>query len=177
MEIGEKIAKTANSFVGQEEIKGNLGFKDEQFQEMMKAVGWKRKQAWCAYFCELVWKLAYVHHLGINKQLSELFSGSTVQTWKNFSASGEWIVDKSPSRGAVAIWQKYKDGVAHWSGHAGIVIEVKDNKFFSVEGNTNDVGGREGYIVARKGRLYRFETDNGLRLLGFIHPKENKLDA
>lgn len=176
MEIGEKIALTANNFVGQTEVTGNLGFHDAEFEEMMKAVGWKRGEAWCAYFAELVWKLCYVQHLGINKDLSELFSGSTVQTWKNFYSSGNWITSDKPSKGSVVIWQKYKGGEPHWSGHAGIVTDIFDSKFESVEGNTNNAGGREGYIVAKKGRMYNFTTENGLRILGFIHPEYIKDD-
>jgi len=68
MEIGEKIALTANSLVGQTEVKGNLGFHDGQFQLMMEAVGWKRGEAWCAYFTELVWKLVNIHTPKINKK-------------------------------------------------------------------------------------------------------------
>lgn len=175
MEIGEKIALTASNFVGQTEIKGNLGFNDRQFEEMMKAVGWKRGEAWCAYFAELIWKLANVQEPAVNEELSKLFSGSTVQTWKNFLNS-QWLNAEEPVKGAVAIWQKYKNGEAQWSGHAGIVVEMEGNKFFSVEGNTNDHGGREGYIVALKGRTYNRNTDNGLRLLGFIHPVKEEID-
>lgn len=176
MEIGITIARTASSFVGQEEITGNLGFKDDQFQKMMEAVGWKRGEAWCAYFAELVWKLAYANHQDVNQELDGLFSGSTVQTWKNFSAS-EWATDQIPELGSVAIWQKFKNGEAQWSGHAGIVVDIEDNRFSSVEGNTNDQGGREGYIVARKDRLYRFNTESGLRLLGFIKPIDKESNA
>jgi len=150
MELGKRIALTASSLVGQTEIKGNLGFTDEKFHMMMKAVGWKRGEAWCCYFTELIWKLVNVHNPKISKELDKLFSGSTVQTWKNFFSSPDWITNDTPVVGAVVIWQKYKDGKAQWSGHAGIVVEVHDSKFVSVEGNTNDKGGREGYIVAKK---------------------------
>ena len=34
-----------------------------------------------------------------------------------------------------------------WQGHIGIVIDVHQGKFSTIEGNTNDKGGREGYIV------------------------------
>ena len=169
MTRGEKIALTANSLVGQTEVKGNLGFTDAQFQIMMESVGWKRGEAWCAYFAELVWKLVNVHTPNINNELDKLFSGSTVQTWKNFLDS-PWINSDTPVVGAVAIWQKHKNGEPQWSGHAGIVVELEENKFQSVEGNTNDKGGREGYIVAKRGRTYNRTTNNGLRLLGFIHP-------
>jgi len=174
MEIGERIALVANSLVGQTEVKGNLGFTDAQFQVMMEAVGWKRGEAWCAYFAELVWKLVNVRYPKANQELDKLFSGSTVQTWKNFFSS-PYITNDQPVKGAVVIWQKFKNGEGQWSGHAGIVSEVHDSKFVSIEGNTNDKGGREGYIVAKKNRQYKFNTENGLRVLGFIHPVKGEL--
>jgi len=172
--IRETIVKTANSFIGQEEIRGNLGFKDDQFEEMMKAVGWRKKQAWCAYFAELVWKLGFVHHPDSNKELDKLFSASAVQTWKNFSNSS-WLANQTPQEGAVAIWQTYRQGNPHWTGHVAIVTGIASiNRFITVEGNTNPSGGREGYTVAQKNRnLSSVNTESGLRLLGFIHPERN----
>jgi len=41
-----------------------------------------------------------------------------------------------------------------------------------MEGNTNSEGKREGIEVAEKVRTLNFKTDNGLRLLGFVKPKE-----
>jgi len=179
MEIPEKIILTANSFIGKEEVRGNLGFIDEQFEEMMKAVGWKKKQAWCAYFCELVWKLAFVNQSDTVRILNKLFSGSAVKTWYNFLDS-PWITNYTPSKGSLAVWQTYKNKEPHWSGHIAIVTDFKDNKqmFTAVEGNTNNDGGREGYMVAEKRRIKNFHTESGLRLLGFIHPEmTNNNDA
>ena len=42
----------------------------------------------------------------------------------------------------------------------------------TIDGNTNDKGGREGYIVAPIKRNIDFTIKNGLVLKGFIHPKE-----
>ena len=173
MEIKETIVRTANSFIGQEEIRGNLGFKDEQFEEMMKAVGWRRTQAWCAYFSELVWKLAYVNSPEVVSQLDQLFNASAVKTWHNFKDS-EFTNDQIPVKGSLAVWQKYKNGEPHWTGHIAIVTDYQEGRqsFKSVEGNTNSDGSREGYAVAEKVRNMNFHSQSGLRLLGFIHPKE-----
>ena len=171
MEIAKKIVQTANSFLGQEEIRGNLGFKDKTFEEYMAAVGWKKKQAWCSYFVELVWKLAFVHDQNLIRELNRLFSASAVETWV-FFLSSDWITSNIPSEGSLAVWQKYKKGVSHWSGHIGIVISHDDKHFTTIEGNTNDDGSREGYEVAEKHRKYSWKVNNGLRLLGFIHPEK-----
>jgi hypothetical protein len=50
-------------------------------------------------------------------------------------------------------------------------MEVNGKSIKTIEGNTNDKGGREGYTVASKNRLIDFTNDNGLRMLGFIKPK------
>ncbi|UCD07711.1 MAG: CHAP domain-containing protein [Candidatus Aenigmatarchaeota archaeon] len=167
MEIRDRIVKTANSFIGQEEIKGNLGFKDEDFQDMMEAVGWKRTEAWCAFFVELVWKLAFVQDQAKVRELGMIMSGGAVATYNGFKKAG-YGISTTPEPGDIVIWQKYKQGKPHWSGHAGIVTEVTPGGFVSVEGNTNDAGGREGYIVAEKKRKLNLTTTSGLRIKGFI---------
>ena len=155
-----------------EEIPGNMGFKDEDFEDNMIAVGWEKTQAWCAYFTELVWKLAYTERDStfINK-LDVLFNAGAMATWNNFRKSKEFINDQEPSPGCVVIWQHYKDGKPTWMGHAGIVIEVDLNYFKTVEGNTSKAGSREGLIVGLNKRNYNFSGKNGLVLKGFIHPR------
>jgi hypothetical protein len=169
----ETIVKTANSFIGQEEITGNQGFKDNQFEELMEAVGWDEGQAWCAYFVELVWKLSYVQQPLIVKELDMIMSGSVLSTWTAFKKSS-WVTDQIPEPGAIAIWQSYKNGKGTWRGHTGIVsdlIEGGFKGFHTIEGNTNDKGGREGYIVAKKKRRANFSATSGLVLKGFVHPR------
>jgi hypothetical protein len=38
--------------------------------------------------------------------------------------------------------------------HTGIVLKAAQNVFLTIEGNTNDDGGREGYEVCRRIRGY-----------------------
>ena len=47
----------ASTFVGQEEIRGNLGFKDKTFLSLMQAVGWRKTEAWCMYFVKIYGKI------------------------------------------------------------------------------------------------------------------------
>lgn len=49
-----KIVEVAKSYVGQEEISGNMGFKDFDFNKQMKAVGFYLGAPWCAFFAKLV---------------------------------------------------------------------------------------------------------------------------
>ncbi len=165
------VREKALSFVGEEEVRGNLGFKDEDFEKRMKEVGWEKGQAWCAYFIELIAVLS-----GFKD--TNLFSGSAVQTWNNFSSSS-YKTSQHPKIGSLVIWQNYKYRTAQWSGHAGVVVSVdkKRTEFVTVEGNTNSNGEREGYEVSLRIRDLNFDMKNGLNLKGFIYVEKNNEDS
>jgi len=178
--ISEKIVKWAMLFDGIKEKGNNEGWEDVYFEEidstfqsLMESVGWRYTEPWCAYFAELIWKLAYLDH-PLSIDINKLFSGSAVQTWKNFKESG-FICSAVPVVGAVVIWRNYKKGVALQSGHAAIVVKVEENLLTikTVEGNVSATSEREGDEVAMRTKTVTFERKlNGLNLLGFIHPKE-----
>lgn len=177
-DIQQAIVKTAMEFEGQEEIRGNMGFKDDEFEALMISVGWQKTFAWCSYFAELVWKHAYSsvdsRYIDI---LDAIFSGSAVQTFHSFKKSKYFETSSKAVPGALAVWQKYRNGQPHWTGHIGVVVELEEakNRFWAMEGNTNDDGSREGYEVAKRRRGYDFKTTNGLRLLGFVIPNAESL--
>lgn len=157
-------SEVALKYIGQTEKPGNMGFTQREFEIKMEKVGFQKKHAWCSYFAELVFKEASPHKAA---ELDKLFSASAVQTFHNFKAAGYAVFDK-PFVDALVIWQTQKNGQPQWTGHAGICVDVIDDTLFrSVEGNTNDKGGREGYIVALKKRQVKKVT-NGLQILGFI---------
>jgi hypothetical protein len=166
------ILSYAKEFVGQEEIPGNKGFKDKDFDALIRHfTTFKNGHAWCVYFCWLCWQLSYADFSESFEIAKAEFSGGAVRTFRHFREIG-WT-SKTPQIGSIAIWQKYKYGKKTAYGHAAIV-EFWDEKYiFTVDGNTNDKGGREGYIVADgKKRSKSFEPrKNGLVLKGFIHPK------
>lgn len=158
------VVEIAKSYIGKTEKPNNAGFNDRIFEQKMEDVGFQKGHAWCCYFAELCFKEA---NQGRWFGLEGLFSASTVQTFKNFKDAGYDISDK-PLKGALVIWQNQKNGKPQWSGHAGIVVEVIDDTTFkSVEGNTDNGGGREGFIVALKTRKVK-KVKNGLQVLGFI---------
>jgi len=170
--INESIAKIAAGYVSQKEKPGNSGFYDEEFEQKMIAVGWRKHYAWCAFFVELVWREAYgkVNSV-IECDLRELFSPSAVDTFYNFKRNDTYgkYVSKKPVVGSLICW-RYGDG---WQGHIGIVEKIEGKELITIEGNTNSQGGREGIEVARKRRLLNFDfANNKLNLLGFINPIE-----
>lgn len=178
--LSEVIVTVALSYEGKREIKNNAGFVDKKMEAAMLERGWQRGQAWCAYFAELVWSIAYEDFAAVRKTIDANFSGLAIQTFRNFKAHEEKLkrenrtpffrTSTAPALGAVAIWLHGKGP----SGHAGIVVQVnRDGTFVTVEGNTNDDGSREGYEVARKTRRLNLPyTANGLNLAGFILPYE-----
>ncbi len=163
------IVSYAFEHLGQEEIKGNQGFKNKEFDEKMDSVGFVDGYAWCCLFTELVWVQAYSDfNPEMLSVLEEEFTAGTVRTFRHFKGL-DWT-SETPEVGDIVIWQSYKKGKALTSGHAAIVVEIKDGYIETIEGNTNDKGGREGYIVAKRTRKIDFDNDNGLRILGFIKP-------
>jgi hypothetical protein len=167
--MNDRIVKIAESYIGKTEKPGNKGFNDPEFERKMRAVGFLPGHAWCAYFGELVWTEAYAGHKML-PVITRLFSPSAVSTFSNFSNSKHFMISPDiPTLGALAIW-RYGDG---WQGHLGVVtaFDIKNNRMVTADGNTNDKGGREGYIVAnRPRRIIRPHSKTDLNLLGFVYP-------
>lgn len=177
MKIDDLIVEKAIQYIGKRELKGNSGFKDGEFQQLMESVGWQKGQAWCSYFAELIWKQAYVEYKPeLLSELNILFSSGAIATFYNFKKSGEYGISKIPKPGALIVWQTYKeiDGKLkpHWTGHIGIVESMYKDVVKTIEGNTNQSGGREGIEVTQKFRDLDFIIKKGLVLKGFIYPKE-----
>lgn len=163
--LSMKQIEIAEKYVGQKEIKGNMGFVDADFDRKMREVGFQDGHAWCAYAAELVFKEAYPERFD---EFDKLFSASAVQTFKNAQRLG-YKISPTPIKGALVIWQKIKAGVPQWQGHAGICGNVVDGWIFeSYEGNTNPAGSREGERFAKKNRKHLAYVNNGLRILGFV---------
>lgn len=168
MIIADRIVNIAKSYIGQNEIENNIGFKDPAFQKKITDMGWAKGHAWCSYFAELVWKEAYKDNPIIVHGLDRLFSASTIATFTNFRGNRLFNVTMKPVVGSVVIWRYGKS----LQGHAGIVTAIiNDFKFETIEGNTNNDGSREGNQVAMKIRkLAEPFSSRGLNLLGFINP-------
>lgn len=177
----DAVLEYAQSHVGYEEVPGNQGFKDKAFDTRMRQVGFQNGWAWCALFAELCWALpTYDGKSKVFVSLSDNFSANAVRTYENFSKDDTGLftcydVDSNvmPAPGDVVIWEKRRGGVPVkndiWTiGHAGIVESADATSFVSIEGNSNDAGGREGIEVARKTRNYTYSKQDGLALKGFI---------
>ena len=162
----EEIVLNAMSYVGQQEISGNKGFEDPAFEAEMKEEGWQKGWAWCCVFAKVVFKNVYPER---GEELNKLFSPSCIKTFQNFKSAG-YVIHELPQVGCLVLWQMMKEGQGQITGHAGIVTKLNSVwEFESVEGNSNDDGGREGKEVAHQtNRKVLKDTWNGLKVLGFI---------
>jgi hypothetical protein len=162
-----RIVRYAKSFVGEEEIAGNMGFADKEFQQMIHEYGdFNPGQQWCASFVKMIWLKKFGEKY--RDDLDRLLTPSTIVTWDNFSGdtSGKFKTSQEPSKGAIVIWRQYADGSPTSGGHTGIVQDYNDQTFDTIEGNSN-IDSSPGK-VAQLTRKYNFDLDNGLRLVGFI---------
>lgn len=164
----DKIIVSAKSYLGQEEIQPNLGFKDSILDSKMRKQGFYRGASWCGFFIKVVMNDVY-EYTEYWKQLSHLLSASTHEMWINFTNSKYiFFTSKIPKIGSIVIWQE-GDGT---NGHTGIVTSVSDdgNHFTSIEGNSNNDGSINGYMVAEnKHTLGLPHNIHGLNILGFIY--------
>lgn len=174
----EAVLKWAESHIGYREFPGNQGFKDKTFDTLMRQVGFKNGWAWCALFAEACWAIpTYSGKSKVFVSISDNFSANAVRTFENFQNDQtelfSIIKNGIPSPGDIVIWEKRSQGDPVkkdiWTiGHAGIVQSANEDSFTSIEGNSNDAGGREGIEVAVKTRKYNYFDKDGLCLKGFI---------
>lgn len=159
-----KIIEIAQSYLGEEEIKGNKGFKSEEFEKRMSLVGWRIGQQWCAHFAKLVWFEA--------GQDVDFFSPNSYQTLLNYQKKGG-KVSFTPKPGSLVIFRRKKSGNyvkvgKSFSGHIGIVETINDNgTVTSIDGNTGDK-------VKERTFNPNLSVSNGLELAGYIHPVANE---
>src|SRR6056297_3483163 len=102
--IRKLILETADSYVGQKEIRGNKGFINSHFQAKMEAVGWEKGQAWCSYLAELIMVEAYGKiNSFMSDEITKAFSANAVETYNRLAARG-FDADIHPEPGDVVVW-------------------------------------------------------------------------
>lgn len=164
-----KIVSIAKSYLGQKEVMQNIRFVDPQFDAKMRSVGFFTGAAWCCFFAKLVWNES--------GEETSVMNGSVQRSVKALRQAG-YEISRTPIVGSLVVFESYSGGTRKSTGHIGIVTQVNnDNSYDTVEGNTNDKGGREGIMVASRHRHItesHFNVVNGMRLIGFVYPKVNR---
>lgn len=165
-EISQRIIDIATSYVGIREKGKNAGFDNENFETLIRGVGWIPGQAWCAYFAKVVWLQAY-EGSEIHSQLKTILNGGVIQTYRNAKGSPLIVINDKPVLGGLICFE-----TSAGKGHIGINVLVRDEfRIKNIEGNTNAVGSREGDAVLYRPRSLDVNTKKW-RYLGCIHPPD-----
>jgi hypothetical protein len=163
------IVRIAKSYLGQKEVIQNIRFVDSKFDVKMRSVGFFTGAAWCCFFTKLVWNES--------GEETSVMNGSVQRSVKALRQAG-YEISRTPIIGSLVVFESYAGGTRKSTGHIGVVVQVNDdNSYLTVEGNTNDKGGREGIMVASRHRHItesHFNVVNGMRLIGFVYPKVNR---
>jgi len=168
MSYADKIVAAAKSYVGQQEIQPNAGFKDPAFLAKMVARGWQKGQSWCAYLGKQCWVDAYADDAAKLAKVKALLNGSAVESLHNCKADAAFTVNLTPAPGALCVFQ---DGsTVH--GHMAVCVGGGD-PFPTIEGNSNSDGSANGYeVVAHSRHMAMINNTAGMHIIGFIHPLE-----
>lgn len=172
-EILQRIVKESKRWDGIQEIPGNMGWEHEEFQRMMRDVGWDFGLAWCMFYVKMIYYKVF-GNTEYGLQIYRDLTGGAVQSLHNCQQSPRWMTDvRNEVEGAIVIWRNKPHP---WHGHAGIVIQAGAGEigshFITSEGNTNSIGGREGGVVeVGKTRVNNHgDPGSGLVVEGFILP-------
>lgn len=150
----DKIERVAKAEVGYHEGKTSGQWdNDQKYSDELPGFKWSDGQPWCATFvCWSFWKVgAY--------DLLPSPSASCDNLAAGFKKNGRW--SEYPAKGAVVFY-----GVPSDLNHTGIVVGFNEDFIWTVEGNTNDDGSREGDGVYLKKRARK-----GANVIGYGYPK------
>ena len=131
----------------------------------MTSAGWRSGWPYCMAFAKAVYLEAFTNDAAKVALIRKLLNASVMSSYANAKA----YVSKDPTPGSIFIMQKGTGG----NGHAGIVVEVSDHSFNTVEGNTSPAptsaeADRNGDGIYAKSRRLDFTKSSGLHLVGFI---------
>lgn len=133
--LKEKALQTALTQVGQHEqpLGSNWG---KPVQEYLASVGINFPASWCAAF--VYWCFSQV-----TTKNPLVKTGGVLNHWN--AAAAHRVTDPQP--GDIFIMDH-----GHGLGHTGFVVSADPTFIYTVEGNSNDTGSREGIEVTRKQR-------------------------
>lgn len=140
----------ARDELGQEEVPRGSNW-GGHIPEYLSAVGIHQPAEWCAAFgCWCALKAA----AALGRPLELRLSPGALRLLELNAA----LRIATPEVGALAVWDH-----GGGKGHVGLIEEITAADMGTIEGNTDEHGGRLGYMVARRRRLL-----DDPRLAGFI---------
>jgi hypothetical protein len=173
----EEVIAYAKRKLGFKEVKGNMGFEDPVFDTIMRQNGFQDSWAWCMLFTKSCYTVpTFSGKSKVLPAVEKAFTPGAVKSYYNAASMPDSFYARNaadPKVGDIIIWQNYKNGKAHWTGHAALIVKVNGAIVETIEGNTNSQGGREGFEVAEMSGVKRHDLNhapiaNGLNFLGLI---------
>lgn len=140
MTLREKSLGLAISQIGQDEKPHGSNW-GKPVKDYLASVGINFPASWCMAF--VYWCFAEAAK-ALNVKNTAVKTAGVLYAWNNAPAAAK---SKTPSVGSVFIMDLGKG-----LGHCGIVEKFDENYIYTIEGNTNDTGSREGIAVYRKKR-------------------------
>lgn len=138
-QLSKQTLETAISQIGVVEVPKNSNA-GPAVEKYLKSVGLGKGYAWC---------MAFIYWCTKEASLKECVENPLLKTGgvlAMYNAKKELRVSE-PQPGDIFIMDFGKG-----QGHTGIVESVEKDKVFTIEGNTNNDGSREGYGVFRRQR-------------------------
>jgi hypothetical protein len=140
MTLKEMALDVAISQLGVKEAPGNKNT-GKDVEKYLSSVGLGPGYAWCMAFVYWSFKQAADK---MARQNPLFKSGGVLEQWRQRKDKFRAL---TPAPGDVFIMD-YGKG----AGHTGIVEKVYNDFIYTIEGNTNDEGSREGFEVCRRKR-------------------------
>lgn len=141
MNLSEKALEIAISQVGKDEKPHGSNW-GEPVKSYLNSVGINFPASWCMAF--VFWCFQEASKV-LKVKNTAIKTGGVLPAWNKALPSQK---SNNPQVGAVFIMD-FGKGL----GHTGIVKSFDDKFIYTIEGNTNDTGSREGIEVCNKKRL------------------------
>ncbi|WP_099766419.1 CHAP domain-containing protein [Chryseobacterium sp. 52] len=141
MKLSEKALQTAITQIGKQENPPGSNW-GEPVKTYLSSVGIGFPAAWCMAF--VYWCFSEASK-NLKVPNTAIKTGGVLAAWNK---ADKKIKSSIPTIGAVFIMDFGKG-----NGHTGLVENFDNQYIYTIEGNTNDAGSREGIKVLRKKRL------------------------
>jgi len=162
LNLGERVVKYAEQHLDScpRELPGNMGIWVRCYMEGNEGKVW----AWCAGFATTIIDQACEQDEG--KSLTDVIQ---LNVWEMYSCDNllKWAKDNNKHIPSSDLKSKGTKNVKPGdlflvinknnpddARHVGVISEIGDGYFTTIEGNTNDEGSREGYEVCKRIRNY-----------------------
>lgn len=156
MTSAKTVIDVARKEVGYHEGKSGGGWNNRQkYSKEVPGLGWSDGQPWCGTF--IAW-------CAMKAGVGQLFAPASVAA--SCDGAGAWFKKQGRWSEYPGIGAQVFIGKPHDLNHTGLAIGYDGTWIYTIEGNTNDSGSREGDGVYLKKR-----ARHGANIIGYGYPK------